>query len=352
MARRAGLGASLDHWDQRLSQRVFRLNLPKWLVLLLNCLQATMLVLRRSLDGAGPAVPTVHDETMTGEENGEEEDQESDPVIVQWIHSIITQGLNRNLIRLGSHIPPPEDDDEISFPELPAHKHWLVKDPEFGLVCKRCQHKGPFQFFKTFLCVGDPPPKPATTPKAPVEAENAPATDSGHASAASSPGGMQQDAAVDSAARVLEKGKGLEDALEVERLELEWLQQQLDELEMDKLEKEYLELAMQESMMEHELEMADKVDYGDEKKFNPCAKMRGVPQIVGVGAFDDVQEQFEEVEYEFEEDSEEEQPPKEENPENKENKDCPHQDTRRPPASPCTSKRLPPAVPTPSLLAA
>ena len=166
----------------------------------------------------------------------------------------------RSLIRLGSTIPPPpEDDDDVSFPELPAEKHWLVKDPEFGLVCKRCRHKGSSQFFTTFLCVGDPP-KP--TPKVPVEVENAPAQDSGHAFAPSSPSGKKQDAAVDSAEGVLEKGKGFKEALELERLEFAWLQQQLDELEMDNLEKEYLELAMQESMMEHELEMADNVDYG------------------------------------------------------------------------------------------
>lgn len=42
MARRAGLGASLDHWDQRLSQRVFRLNLPKWLELILSVPGALM----------------------------------------------------------------------------------------------------------------------------------------------------------------------------------------------------------------------------------------------------------------------------------------------------------------------
>lgn len=217
------------------------------------------------------------------------------------------------------------------------------------MVCKRCRHKGASQFFKTFLCIGDPP---RPTPKVPVEVENAPAQDSGHASASSSPSGMQQEAAVDSAERVLEKGKGLEEALELERLELEWLQQQLDEMEMDNLEKEYLELAMKESMMQHELEMADKVDYGDQKPFNPCAKMRGVPKIVGVGAFDDGQEKFQEVEYEFEDSSDEEQAPKDENPNSKENKDCPHQDTRRPPASPCTSKRLPTVLSTTSLLAA
>ena len=255
----------------------------------------------------------------------------------------------RSLIRLGSTIPPPpEDDDDVSFPELPAEKHWLVKDPEFGLVCKRCRHKGSSQFFTTFLCVGDPP-KP--TPKVPVEVENAPAQDSGHAFAPSSPSGKKQDAAVDSAEGVLEKGKGFKEALELERLEFAWLQQQLDELEMDNLEKEYLELAMQESMMEHELEMADKVDYGDEKPFNPCAKMRGVPKIVGVGASGDGQEEFDEIEYEFVDSSDEEKDPKDENPNNKENKICPHQDTRRPPASPCTSKRLPAVLSTTSLLA-
>ena len=66
--------------------------------------------------------------------------------------------------------------------------------------------------FKTFLCIGDPP---RPTPKVPVEVENAPAQDSGHASASSSPSGMQQEAAVDSAERVLEKGKGLEEVLEL-----------------------------------------------------------------------------------------------------------------------------------------
>ena len=223
-------------------------------------------------------------------------------------------------------------------------------------MCKRCCHKGASEFFKTFLCIGDPP---RPTPKVPVEVENAPAQDSGHASASSSRSGMQQEAAVDSAERVLEKGERLEEALELERLELEWLQQQLDEMEMDSLEKEYLDLAMQESMMEHELEMADKADYGNEnqKRFNPCAKMRGVPKVVCVGAFDDHREEFEEVEYEFEDSSDEEKAPKDENPKDenpnsKENKDCPHQDTRRPPASPCTSKRLPTVLSTASLLAA
>ena len=181
--------------------------------------------------------------------------------------------------------------DDADFPELPSHIHYLVKDREYGLECRRCGAKGPSSYFKTFACpfqdkidAPNNPPLQQTaareTPKESVEDVASGSSGTGDATTPC-PSKDKGNGPEDGTGNDVEK---LED-LEVEILQLELLQQQLDELELEELEQHMKELSMQEFMLEHELEMADQVDYGDKPpRFDPCAKMPGVPQIVAYGA--------------------------------------------------------------------
>lgn len=181
-------------------------------------------------------------------------------------------------------------DGDADFPELPPHIHYLVKDREYGLECRRCGAKGPSSYFKTFACpfqekMDEPNNRPLQqtaareTPKESVEDVASGSVGTGDATTLcpSKDKGKGQD---DGTGNDVEN---LED-LEVEILQMELLQQELEELELEELEQQMKEISMQEYMLEHELEMADKVDYGDKHFFDPCSKMPGVPQVVSYPA--------------------------------------------------------------------
>ena len=181
-------------------------------------------------------------------------------------------------------------DGDADFPELPPHIHYLVKDREYGLECRRCGAKGPSSYFKTFACpfqekMDEPNNRPLQqtaareTPKESVEDVASGSVGTGDATTLcpSKDKGKGQD---DGTGNDVEN---LED-LEVEIFQMELLQQELEELELEELEQQMKEISMQEYMLEHELEMADKVDYGDKHFFDPCSKMPGVPQVVSYPA--------------------------------------------------------------------
>ena len=174
--------------------------------------------------------------------------------------------------------PTSEEDDGL-FPELPPHIHYLVKHREFGLECRRCGNKGSSTFFKTFRCPFEHTVPLESLARDPTSGQLVEADGLG-----SDPTGSKKDSGEgiqkESPKETQEENELAVAALELELLEMELLEQQLQELEMEELENEMMKMQLEESALEHEMNMLHQVAYpDDEEPFDPCAKIQRIGAV-------------------------------------------------------------------------